>query len=116
VLVICDDFRRPVRGEDAARAIERFRRGWHVNTLLTRDELQACAHAAGFDLQSSTDLTTSLETGRARDRLITRLSAMAGWLAPHAPQVDYLLGGSALQECLVRGWIGYDFSVFRRRE
>jgi SAM-dependent methyltransferase len=28
--------------------------------------------------------------------------------------LDYLWGGSALQECLARGWIGYDLSVFRR--
>lgn len=27
---------------------------------------------------------------------------------------DYLTGASALQECLARGWIGYDFIVFRR--
>jgi len=34
-----------------------------------------------------------------------------------APAVfDYLQGGSALQECLANGWIGYDLTVFRRRE
>jgi len=116
VLAICDDFTRHAGGADAARAIDRFRRGWHVNTLMTRDELQACASAAGFNHESSIDLTPSLETGRARDRLIARLSTLAGWLAPGAAaRVDYLVGGSALQECLARGWIGYDFSVFRRR-
>ena len=116
LLVICDDFRRVSDEEAAARAIDRFRHGWHVNTLITREELQACAHAAGFDHESSADLTAALETRRARDRLIARLSTMAGWLAPRAAaRVDYLVGGSALQECLERGWIGYDFSVFRRR-
>jgi len=119
VLVICDDFRRPASheagGEAAAKAIERFRRGWHVNTLVARDELQASAHAAGFDHESTVDLTASLETGRLRDRLIARLTTLAGWVAPRASRIDYLLGGSALQECLARGWIGYDFSVFRRR-
>jgi hypothetical protein len=29
--------------------------------------------------------------------------------------VDYLRGGSALQECLANGWIGDDLTVFRRR-
>ena len=130
VLVICDDFRRrsadardalsnvegrPAGDDAAARAIERFRRGWHVNTLITRDELQACAHAAGFDHESTVDLTASLETGRLRDRLFAGLNTLAGWLAPHTPRIDYLRGGSALQECLARGWIGYDFNVFRRR-
>jgi SAM-dependent methyltransferase len=116
LLVICDDFRRPAGGEAAARTIDRFRRGWHVNTLVTRDELQACAQAAGFDHESTIDLTASLETRRLRDRLIAGLTTMAGRLAPRAPRIDYLLGGTALQECLARGWIGYDFSVFRRRE
>jgi SAM-dependent methyltransferase len=121
VLVICDDFLRPstdardAGGDAAAQVIERFRRGWHVNTLITRDELQARAHAAGFDHESTIDLTASLETGRVRDRVIARLTALAGWLAPRASRIDYLLGGTALQECLARGWIGYDFSVFRRR-
>ena len=115
LLVICDDFRRPVAGGAAAHAIEQFRRGWHVNTLVTREELHASARAAGFDLESTIDLTPSLETGRLRDRLIARLSTVAGWVVPRAPRIDYLLGGSALQECLVRGWIGYDFNVFRRR-
>jgi hypothetical protein len=34
-------------------------------------------------------------------------------------QVDrrygHLLGGSALQDCLAHGWIGYEFAVFRRQ-
>jgi SAM-dependent methyltransferase len=115
VLVICDDFRRATDSEAAARAIDRFRRGWRINSLLSRDELQACARMAGFDHESSVDLSAALETGRARDRIISRLCAVAEWLAPGAGRLDYLVGGSALQECLANGWIGYDFSVFRRR-
>jgi SAM-dependent methyltransferase len=145
VLVICDDFRRPSTdawdalskvegrpaagaqdalshvegraggGDAAARAIDRFRRGWHINTLIARDELQAYADAAGFDLESTIDLTPALETARPRDRLLARLTTVAGWLAPRAPRIDYMLGGTALQECLAQGWIGYDFTVFRRR-
>jgi SAM-dependent methyltransferase len=130
MLVICDDFRRPPGGargalshvegragggDAAARAIDRFRRGWHINTLIARDELQACADAAGFDHESTIDLTPALETARPRDRLLARLTTVAGWLAPRASRIDYILGGSALQECLAQGWIGYDFTVFRRR-
>jgi len=73
VLVICDDFRRSSNSEAAARAVDRFRRGWRINTLLSRDELQACARAAGFEHESSVDLSAALEIRRARDRVLTRL-------------------------------------------
>jgi SAM-dependent methyltransferase len=115
VLVVCDDFVRPTDSEAAARAIDRFRRGWRINTLLSRDELQACARTAGFDHESSVDLSAALEIRRARDRVITRLCAAAEWFARGAGGFDSLRGGSALQECLANGWIGYDLTVFRRR-
>jgi SAM-dependent methyltransferase len=115
LLVICDDFRRPAAGDAAARSIDRFRRGWRINTLLSRDELRACAQAAGFEHESSVDLSAALELRRTRDRVIARLCAAAAWLTRGAGSFDYLLGGSALQECLANGWIGYDFTVFRRR-
>ena len=114
LLIICDDFRRSAGGRAAERAVERFCRGWHVNALLSREELRALAHGAGFELQSSDDLSPHLEMRRPRDRAIAALDALAGWFPPVARRFDYLIGGSALQQCLARGWIGYDFSVFRR--
>jgi SAM-dependent methyltransferase len=115
ILVICDDFRRHSDSGAAARAIDRFRRGWHVNTLLSRDELQACARSAGFEHESSVDLSPWLEIRRARDRIINRLCAVAEPFGFGGLGLDFLLGGRALQECLANGWIGYDFTVFRRR-
>jgi len=114
VLVICDDFRRSTDDPAAARAIERFRSGWHVNTLLHRDELRALARDAGFERESTTDLSSYLEIGRARDRAAELLLAVARWLPWTPARLDYLLGGSALQASLARGWIGYDLVVFRR--
>ncbi len=114
LLVICDDFRRPASGAAAARTIERFCRGWHINTLLRQDELQAMARSAGFEHQSTVDLTSSIDIGRARDRAIDVLGALFGWLPFGTSRIDYLLGGSALQTCLARGWVGYDLAVFRR--
>lgn len=115
LLVICDDFRRSPTSAAAACAIERFRSGWHINTLLHQDELRALAHTVGFEHQSTTDLSSSLEMQRARDRAIDALGAALGWLPLGTSRLGYLVGGSALQECLARGWIGYDFTVFRRR-
>ena len=115
LLVICDDVRRAAAGAAARRAIDRFCHGWRINALLHRDELQTLARAAGFEHESTIDLTSALDTGRVRDRAIGVLSALFGWLPIGTGRFDYLLGGAALQECLTRGWVGYDLSVFRRR-
>ncbi len=114
LLVICDDVRRSATGAAAARAIDRFCRGWRINALLHQDELRALARAAGFEHESTVDLTSALETRRLRDRAIGVLGAVCGWLPVGTGRFDYLLGGAALQECLACGWIGYDLSAFRR--
>jgi SAM-dependent methyltransferase len=112
-LVICDDFRRPAAGADATAAIQRFCRGWHVNTLLTPGELQDLADAAGFAHQSTTDLSRYVEIGRPRDRLVDALASPIERLPWRWTRLDPWLGGSALQTCLRNGWLGYDFVVFR---
>jgi cyclopropane fatty-acyl-phospholipid synthase-like methyltransferase len=116
LLVICDDFRRAATDPSAARAIDRFRRGWHINTLLSREELRNVAQAAGFEHVWTLDLSHALEIRRTRDRAIEVVAAVADWIPFAAGRIDFLLGGAALQECLVNGWIGYDLAVFRKRE
>lgn len=113
-LVLCDDFRRPGGGAAASKTIERFCRGWHINTLLTGDEVQQLAHAAGFAHESTMDLSPYLELRRPRDRAIAALLAPAAWLPWRWTRLDPLLGGTALQTCLANGWLGYDVMVFRR--
>jgi tocopherol O-methyltransferase len=114
LLVVCDDFRRPSDDPRAARAVEQFVRGWHINTLLAADELRALARAAGFEHESTIDLTPWLELDRPRDRAITALVALFGWLPLARTRVAHVVGGSALQTCLKRRWIGYDMVRFRR--
>jgi len=116
LLVICDDVRRSATEAAAVRAIERFCRGWHVNTLVHQDELRRLARTAGFEHETTVDLTPALELGRTRDRAISMLGTVCDWLSLDIPRLDYVLGGAALQQCLVRGWVGYDLSVFRRVE
>lgn len=114
LLVICDDFKRATMDPAAGPAIERFCRGWHINTLIDPRTLQALARDAGFTHVSTIELSRYLELRRPRDRalaalvpLIERIPRLSARLAP-------LVGGSALQQCLARGWIGYDFVVFQR--
>jgi cyclopropane fatty-acyl-phospholipid synthase-like methyltransferase len=113
LLVICDDFRRSA-DEAATRTIEQFCRGWHVNTLLDRENVRALARAAGFEHESTEDLSPYLEIRRARDRAGDVMLRLIGSLPLVATRFDYLWGGSALQTCLERGWIGYDLARFRR--
>jgi len=113
-LVICDDFKRPTDDLRAAAAIEQFKRGWHVNSLFTADELRAFAGAAGFAHDATEDLSPFLELRRPRDRAVNVLLAAFGWLPLQRTPFGHLIGGSALQKCLTRGWVGYDLAVFRR--
>ena len=115
LLVICDDLRRDTPDPKAARALDRFARGWHINSLLTRDTLHQLARDAGFVHEETTDLTPWLELGRPRDRVVAALVAMFGWLPLEESRFGMLAGGSALQTCLRRGWIGYDLVRFRRQ-
>jgi SAM-dependent methyltransferase len=114
VLVICDDFRRSANDAVATRTIERFCKGWHVNTLLEPADLHSLARAAGFEHESTVDLSPYLEIRRMRDRVGQLLFRLFGSIQPIARRFDYLSGGIALQMCLERGWIGYDLTRFRR--
>jgi hypothetical protein len=95
--------------------VEEFTRGWHINTLLTRDEMIATAGTAGFDHESSADLTPMLDLGRPRDRAIAVSVALLKWLPYAGERYDYVIGGDALQTCLTKGWIRYELNVFRSR-
>ena len=112
LLVICDDFKRTVTAPAGSRAIERFCEGWHINTLIDRDTLRTLAREAGFAHETTVDLSSYLELGRPRDRVIHALAALLRWL-PGQARFGHLTGGSALQTCLRAGWIGYDLALFR---
>jgi cyclopropane fatty-acyl-phospholipid synthase-like methyltransferase len=114
LLVICDDFKRPADDAAAARTIERFREGWHVNALLERAEVRSLARTFGFEHESTVDLSPYLEIHRLRDRVGRLMLRLLGSLPSMATRLDYLSGGTALQTCLARGWIGYDLALFRR--
>ena len=115
LLFICDDFRRRVTEPAATRAVAQFKKAWHLNTLLHSDELSTLAVNAGFEHLSTDDLTPYLRLGHPRDRLAALFVALCGWLPLERTRFGYLPGGTALQTCLVRGWIGYDLALFRRR-
>jgi tocopherol O-methyltransferase len=114
LLVIADDVLRAAPTDAARRAIARFKSGWRVNTLLSADELEHLASAAGFAHVRTADLTPFVEIRRPRDRVVHGVLALIGWLPLENTRLAYLVGGSALQTALAHGWIGYDLAVFRR--
>ena len=114
ILAICDDFARTTTDPAATATLAQYCRGWHINTLLFSEQLQRLASDKGFTHEHTTDLTPHLELDRPRDRLIALLVSLVGWIPGVASRHDDLVGGSALQTCLKRGWVGYDLAVFRR--
>lgn len=121
MLVICDDFRRaPNPGTEEPRnrgtsmpAVDRYCRGWHINTLIDRQQLRDLGERFGFECEATLDLSPYVEIGRFRDRLIDIFVAPLDRLPRRWKRLDPWIGGGALQECLRRGWVGYDFAVFR---
>jgi SAM-dependent methyltransferase len=114
ILAICDDIARPTSDARAQRTLARFRRGWHVHSLVTALELQRLASAAGFTHVSTTDLTPFLQLGRPRDVVIDLLLPLVVWLPLERTRLGHLDGGRALQQALKRGWLGYDLTIFTR--
>jgi SAM-dependent methyltransferase len=112
-VVIYDDVRKRGAPLNVASSIEAFMRGWHINTLVDRETLIRLARDAGFEHESTTDLTPLLEIHRMRDRAIAAGVRLLRWLSPAHDRFDYMVGGHALQTCLAKGWIGYELSVFR---
>ena len=114
LLVVCDDVNHAPPDSEASRAIDQFRRGWHVNSLLEPDALRTLAREAGFAHESTLDLTSWLELNRPRDRAIAAFLTLFGWLPLQRTRFAHIAGGRALQTCLERGWIKYELNVFRR--
>jgi len=116
LLVICDDMKTGVVSPAATQAIDEFTKGWHINTLLERDALIRLAREAGFEHESTQDLTPLLELKRGRDVAISVGVALLKRLPFDTERFDYAIGGNALQTCLARGWIGYEVTVFKSPE
>ncbi len=117
VLIVADDMLSELgavaRGSDLT-TIERFRRGWHVQSLLTRDSLARAAREAGLELVSSSDWSRWLELRRPRDRLLAAAVRLTEALPISHPWWASMVGGDALQRGLIAGLLQFRFNVLRR--
>jgi len=114
LLILCDDFRKSENGSTKTQTIERFCKGWHINTLLNLEECYSIANSQGFRHKQTINLSPYLELNRYRDRAVEVLLALSKLIPLYKTKIDYLIGGNALQKCLQQGWISYNMVVFQR--
>lgn len=120
LLVVCDDFATP-RTESALGPRERetlddIRRHWLANSLVTVARATELAERHGFTLESNRDLTSRLELGRPRDRVLAALVAVGRRLPLTGYRFRSFVGGHALQVGLRSGLLAFHALVFRREE
>ena len=119
LLAICDDFRAEGFPDEELsprrrRWIEEFRHGWHINTLMTTEELMDCAGTTSFSLVERHDLSGYVRNGLMRG-LPVHLSALTGrTLGLNSPGWGNLRGGSALQHLGRHRICRYQLVLLRR--
>jgi SAM-dependent methyltransferase len=120
ILAICDDFPQPALLDGPLSRRERwwrdeFRRGWHVNTFLTPQQLTSAAAEHGFDLVSAEDFSDYVAVDRPRDYLARLVAGPAAALRLTGAGWENIRGGNALQQLGKRRLIRYELLVFARR-
>ncbi len=110
-LVLCDDFLNPPHSAAAQACVARFRRGWHLNTLLSEEDTCALAQSAGFRLVEVQDLSAHLRG--FHPLLLWAVSTLTRVPLPWAYWHN-LTGGTALQRCVKKGWTRYLALVWER--
>ena len=78
LLVICDDVRRHTSEPAASHSIERFRRGWRINTLLDRDELRSLARGRTAGGRAPAGTAARARSTRRRAALAVSMAARRG--------------------------------------
>ena len=110
-LVLCDDFLNPPHTAEAKAYVARFRRGWHLNTLLSEEDTCALAQSAGFRLVEVQDLSAHLRG--FHPLLLWAVSTLTRVPLPWAYWHN-LAGGTALQRCVKKGWTRYLALIWER--
>ena len=113
-LALCDDFivETQTLSKQRERWLSRFREGWHLQSLMTAEEILRIASRRGFKLVEHTDLTAYL---RPTPPLIRTLQRLAGSTLRNSTWGASMYGGSALQICQQNGWTEYLFLVLEKR-
>ncbi len=120
----CDDFLASPRGlassirmgsQSGEEILENYRRGWHIHTLATQEELATSLGTLGLVGIESRDLTPHLKLNRLGDLRIRLAVPILRPFAKKTPWWENLLGGDALQRALTVGLIRYRLETFEYR-
>lgn len=116
LLIICDDFLSAQKNWSKKRDfwIERFKKGWFANSLLTASSLQKCAENHQLKLVRSQDLSKYLKPYYSR--FFLNILKWATRFPIKTPFWSNLAGGTALQVCLLEQWIEYHYFVFKKTD
>jgi ubiquinone/menaquinone biosynthesis C-methylase UbiE len=109
--ILCDDFLSPDVSPMGQVWVERFKRGWQLNSLVTIEELETIAENAGLRLVESHNLTAFLRGFPAP--ILNVMSQITRIPVPWAYWRN-LAGGTALQVCVKRGWTRYQAFVWEK--
>lgn len=116
-LVICDDFLTDetfLQDKKAAPWLERFQKGWVISSLITHEQVNKYATQAGFKKVENQNLSPYLELNRPRDYLINLVVKILHKFSLKSPYLQMLYGGDALQKCLLKQWVNYEFNVWQK--
>ncbi len=118
-LVICDDFltdtsaNLPPNSQEN-KLIEFFRQGWVLGSLMRTEQIETIASKYGYKLIENIDLTPNLKLRRNRDILISFLVPFLKYFMQFFSYAKALVGGDAIQKCLLKGLVEYRFLVFQK--
>ncbi|MEH2425183.1 MAG: methyltransferase domain-containing protein [Nostoc sp.] len=119
LLIVCDDFisekaaSLPTNSSEK-KLIELFCRGWVLGSLISVKEIQTIAEKSGYKLIENIDLTDNLRLRRNRDILISLYIIFLKPLMQVSSYFKALVGGDALQKCLIKKLVEYRFLVFQK--
>lgn len=114
-LALCDDFRTPRPFNSAeARWFAAYQHGWFVPNVRPRTATLEQAAAVGLRLIEQEDWTPHLRLRALPEALARPLLAVGQRLPQGHAIVPSMLGSLALQQCLQRGVVQYQWLVFEK--
>ncbi|MEG5057292.1 class I SAM-dependent methyltransferase [Microcoleus sp. A2-C5] len=115
-LIICDDFLTDNLPADSSekKLIEFFRKGWVLGSLMSTKSAEDIASKYGYKLIENIDLTPNLKLRRSRDILISLYVIFLKPFMEFSLYIKALVGGDALQKCLMKELVQYRFLVFQK--
>ena len=115
-LVVFEDFEidDPDQPQEAAMLIERFRRHWRLPSVIPSSQFIARSDKHGLHCVHQQSLTDYIKLRRPRDRFIHALLPLLRLWPWRSAFVDNMVGGDALQSCLLKKYLDHRFILLQK--